>query len=631
MLQAINDRIKGWLGIAIVILIGLPFALWGIQSYLDDTGPQYAAKVNSMEISAQELDRAVSRQRQELMRQNNGKLTVDEKVLRERTLNQLINQCLLEDFTYQNNYRISDLVLSQRIKQLFTVDGVFDRQRFETIVASNGMSIPMYEQALRNELRLQQMQSAITGTAFVTDEESRRLAALNDQTRDVSVVTFNIEHFSTASKPTAEEIKAYYQENIKRFMVPEKVKIDYVEISSDSLADSIDIDEAQIKKMYDDYVNSVKGREERKARHILLKTSDDKAAAKEKIESLKQQLEQGADFAELAKKYSQDSGSAAQGGELGWVAMGEMVKPFEQVLFGMEKGGVSDVVETQFGYHLIQLEDVRSEPVAPLGVKRYEFEDELKADTVASMFYDLTERLASIAYENPDNLDVIIDDMGLAIKTSDYFTRYKGEGVAANDKVREVAFSPLVLEEGSNSDVVEISPIKVVVLRLNEHVAATPMPLEEVSSRIENILKAQGGHKQTMAAALEAKARIEGGEPVADVVASLESAGVTLDVIKSLSRSDNSKVPDSSILQAAFNLQPSADGKPAVKEIDLMTGDVALVILDKINIPGEVSDERLQVVKSQLLNEKAIHEFSSTMLFIKDNADIDRNKRVLDQ
>jgi peptidyl-prolyl cis-trans isomerase D len=625
MLQAINDRIKGWLGIVIVILIGLPFALWGIQSYLDDAGPQYAAKVNDSEISASEFERSVSMQRQSILRQNGGQLPFDETVLRERTLTQLINQRLLEGVTFESGYRISDRVLSERIKQLFTVDGVFDRQRFEATVASIGMNIPMYEQSLRNELRLQQMQSAIANTAFVTQQEVKKLASLSEQTRDISVLTFNVDHFSTAAKATDEQIKQYYNTNLQRFMNPEKVKVDYVEITSDALAENIEIDEQQIKKMYDDYVASVSGREERKASHILIKTSDDKAAAQIKIESLKKELEQGADFAELAKKYSQDPGSAAKGGDLDWIALGEMVKPFEQALFAMDKGSISDVVETQFGYHLIKLDDVRSEPVLPLGVKRYEFEDEIKADSVASLFYDLSERLASTAYENPDSLDVVVEDLGLKLKTSDYFTRTRGEGIAENEKVRNIAFSPLVLEQGSNSDIIEISPTHVIVLRINEHVPATAIPLEDVSSKIENILKVQSGHKQTMAAALDVKSRIEAGESIDDV----RTDGIKVDHIKSLGRKDNASVSDPAILRNAFAMMPSQENKPSVKEVDLNSGDVALVVLDKVNKPENIQQDKLDMVKSEALRENAIRDFSSALLFIKANASIDRNMSLI--
>jgi peptidyl-prolyl cis-trans isomerase D len=632
MLQAINDRIKGWLGIVIVVLIGLPFALWGIQSYLDDTGPVYAAKVNNVEISANEFERSVSMQRQAILRQSGGKLPVDEKVLRERTLTQLVNQRLLEGVTYDNGYRISDVVLSERIRQLYTVDGIFDRPRFEANVASIGMSIPMYENALRNELRLQQMQSAIANSSFATKKEVSDLAALSEQTRDISVLTFDVDHFSTAAKPGDDEIKQYYEENMRHFMVPEKVKVDYVEITSDSLAENVVVDEIQIQNMYDDYVASVSGREERKARHILLSTvigdgAAEKAAAKIKIEALKQELDNGADFSALAKQHSQDQGSASEGGDLGWVALGEMVKPFEQALFDMEKGSVSEIVETQFGYHLIKLDDVRSEMIEMLSVKRYEFEDELKVDAVASMFYDLSERLASTAYENPDNLDVVVEELELKLTSTGQFSRFEGEGIAENEKVRNIAFSPLVLEQGSNSDIIEISPTHVVVLRLNEHVPATAIPLEAVSSKIESILNVQNGHKQTKTAALDVKSRIEAGESI-DI---LNADGITIEVIASLGRNDNSKVSDPSILQNAFDITLAQDGKPSVKEVDLVTGDVALVVLNKVNTPDVVVQSKLDAVKTEAIRENATRDFSNAILVIKDSADIEMNKRILDR
>ena len=624
MLQAINDRMKSWLGIAIVILIGLPFALWGIQSYLDDSGPRYAAKVNDSEITANEFERAVSMQRQQLQNQNGG-APVDEKALREDTLKILINQRLLEEVTFNEGYRISDAILTERIKQLFTIDGLFDRERFEAVVASNGMSVPMYEQSLRNELRLQQMQSAIVNSAFVTRQQVSQLAVLDQQTRDISVLTFNIEHFSTAAKPTDDEIKQFYEANMQRFMRPEKMKLDYVEVTSDSLAQAVEVDEEQIQKMYEEYVDAVSGREERKARHILIQSSEAPAAAKEKVELLAKQLEQGADFSALAKEHSEDPGSASEGGDLGWVALGDMVKPFEQALFEMQKDDVSGVVETQFGYHLIKLEDIRGETVESIEVKRYEFEDELKKDGIASIFYDMSERLASLAYENPDNLDVVVEDLGLKVNTTDYFHRFEGTGIAENEKVRNIAYSALVLEQGSNSDIIEISPDHVVVIRLNEHVPATAIPLAEVSSKIENILKVQKGHEQTRAAALEVKAKLEEGEPIESV----KAEGIDVVEVKGLGRKDSASVSDPSILQSAFDITMGDDGKSAVNVVDLMSGDVALVVLSSINAPELVAQDKTDLVRSEMLRESAIRDFSNALVVIKDNATIETNKNIL--
>ncbi|RKZ59019.1 MAG: hypothetical protein DRQ44_14130 [Gammaproteobacteria bacterium] len=627
MLQAINDKIKGWLGIVIVVLIGLPFALWGIQSYLDDTGPRYAAKVNNIEISANEFERTVSRQRQELLRQYGGEMPVEEKALREQTLNQIINQKLLEDFTYQNSYRISDSVLSAKIKQQFSNEGIFDRERFEMIVASNGMTLPMYEAALRSELRVQQAQSALTGTSFVTKSEVSKLAAIDEQTRDIKVLTFNIDHYATSGTATAEEIKEFYESNRQRFLIPEKLKVDYVEITSDSLAGQVEIDEQQIKDMYDEYVATVGSREQRMASHILISATgaekDVDIVARALLDELKQKLDNGADFATLAKEHSQDPGSAGDGGDLGWVSTGEMVKPFEQALFDMEKGAVSDVVQSQFGYHIIKLVDIRSEEVQPIGIKRYEFEDELKADAVASIFYDQSERLASIAYENPDNLDVAAQELGLEIKTSEYFGRFNGEGIAEDEKLRKIAFSNLVLEQASNSDIIELSPTHLVVVRMNEYVPAMPVPLETVTSKIENILKVQNGHKQAMAAALDVKTKLTAGE----TIDSLKAEGIFVESYTALQRKDSAKVSDVSLLNSAFEMGMAADNKTSYKVVDLTSGDVALIVLSAINNAENVSEDRLAIVKADAMRENAIHDYSSALRSIENNAKIERNIR----
>jgi len=263
----------------------------------------------------------------------------------------------------------------------------------------------------------------------------------------------------------------------------------------------------------------------------------------------------------------------------------------------------------------------------PLGMKRYEFEDEIKADSVASAFYDLSERLASTAYENPDSLDVVVEDLGLEIKSSDHFTRVKGDGIAENEKVRSIAFSPLVLEQGSNSDVIEISPTHVVVVRLNEHMPATAIPLEVVSSRIENILKVKSGHKQTMAVAMDVQVKIEAGEPVDG----FKADGVKVEDVISVGRKDNTRVSDPSILYNAFDMMPGKEDKPSVKAVDLISGDVALVVLKKVNLPDNILQSQLDLVKSEALRDNAIRDFSSALLLIKEGASIDRNMSLVNR
>lgn len=624
MLLAINDKIKGWLGIAVVILITLPFALWGIGEYFSDAGPRYAAKVNGSEISLNEYDRSVSIQRRNLLEQNDGQLPISDKELRERTLTQLVNTRLLEAASYDYGYRISDNVLGSQLRQIFTVDGVFDRSRLEMALAQLGMSSAMYEQTLRNELRVQQLQSTIGNTVFVTDYELERLAALSAQRRDFHVVTFNIDVFSGAVEPTQEEIKAYYDANASSFMTPEKIKVDYVEITHDMVADSVDVDETELRRMYDDYLASLQNRQERKASHILVTTAEDNTdAAREKIEQVREKLEAGEDFAALAREYSEDPGSAPDGGDLGWVQPGDMVKPFEDALFDLEAGATSDIVQSQFGFHIIQLTDIRQEQPDDFDIKRYELEAELKNEAVASRFYDLSEQLALLSYENPDSLDVVVEDMELAIQTSDYFTAGAGAGIAENPKVRNISYSDLVLAEGRNSDIIEISPDHVVVVRLNEHIEAKPIPVEEVSSTIKQILIAESGYKQTEKAALAAKQRLENGEPVA----ALEANGVKIESFSDVRRDETAKVREPQIMNAAFSISSDADAV-TVEKVDLYSGDVALVVLDKVSVTSQTDEALKEALRREWAREESVRSFANVLLAIKNGAEIEQNTRL---
>ncbi len=629
MLQAINDRIKGWLGIVVVLLIGLPFALWGIQSYFDDSGPRYAAKVNGVEISTGELEYNVSIQRQKYLKQFNGRLPFEEKVLRAQVLNQLINQRLLESATLDEGFRIPDSVLAATIKQQFTVDGKFDRARLDSALSAMGRSPQQYEYELRNELRIRQLQSAIANSGIVSEAEVNELAAIEQQLRDVSILTFSVDKFAGDYQPDTAEIEEYYKAHQQQFMVPEKVKVDYVELTIDDISQDIDVDEAKVQAMYDEYVASVSSREERKASHILISAGADEAskkAARAKLEEIKTRLENGESFAELAKNYSQDPGSAEKGGDLDWVAVGDMVKPFESALFSMEKGAVSDIVETQFGFHLIKLADIRSEEVQPLGIKRYEFEEELKADAAASLFYDMSEELANKAYENPDNLDGVVESMGIKLQTSDYFDRQQGDGIAENEKVRNIAFSNDVLEQGLNSDVIEITPKHIVVLRLNEHVDAMPIPMEVVTPKIEASLKAKAGLQKTQDAAMKVKQQLEAGATVESVV----SEGVELSQPGAVGRRDFTKVKEPSLINKIFEMSTPVDDKPVIKDTVMLTGDVALIVLHKTIVPETLAQDKKDAIKTELRQQTASEEFGAILELIKSKADIDINKRLLE-
>ena len=628
MLQAINDRIKGWLGALVIIMITIPFAFWGIESYIGGGGKEYAAVVNDEEIPVFQFENAYSNQLARLNQQFGSALPFTNQQIKEQVLDQLINAVVLEENTYTSGYRISDQDLKRSIATIFSRDGQFDRDYFENIVASNNMTISQYESTLRSELRVLQKQNAIRATAFMTEEEARHLAALQQQQRDIRVIKFSPEPDSTDIVVTDDEIKEYYSSNPERFMTPERVRVEYIEITSDELAGSIEVDEEKIAQMYDVYKQTLLAKEERKARHILIQTGSSEEKSKEtlmpKIDKLQQRLNEGESFEALAREYSDDPGSAKEGGDLGWVAVGDMVKPFEDALFSLNKGEVSGIVETQFGLHLVKLEDIRTPEVKTLSEMRSEFEKDLKQDVLSSMFYDISEDMAVTAYENPDSLDAVVDAVNKQPATTEWFTRDAGSGIAENQKFRNAAFASSVIQEGLNSDVIELSPDHVAVLRLLKHEPASMKPLETVKAEINKILRMKKAHDKTMAAAEEAKTRISSGEKAENVL----SENQRVEDYGTLKRADVGKV-DPMIVEATFRMPHPDDDKPSTRVVNMMSGDIALVLLDKVTTPSEVTQEQINTVLQQRKNDVANAEFDYVITAVKDAAEIQRNTSLL--
>lgn len=626
MLQAINDKAKGWLGIFIVALITLPFALWGIQSYVGGSGEQYAAKVNDIEISPREFDFNVSRQRQQLQQQFGGKLPFEDVVLKQQVMDQLVNRKLLEDAAIDSGYIISDSQLTENIKKIFTRDGKFDREYLDQVLQTQGMSISQMEYQLRNDMQISQIMTAFTDTSFITDSEAKKLAELEHQQRKITSLTFSVDHFSSDITVTEDEIKTAYERDSDRYMLPEKLSVEYVELKADTLSKDVVIDEQAIAGMYDEYVASVSQKEQRKAKHILLKTDTDAVAVRAQITDLRKQLLDGASFDELARKHSQDAGSAKQGGDLGWVEAGQMVKPFEDALYALkEVGAVSEIVESEFGLHLIKLEEIQSEPVESIEQKRADLEKSFKQEVVSEKFYELSELMATTAYENSDSLSSVAEAVNLQAQTSSYFTRNSGSEIAGNEKVRNAAFSPLVREEKSNSDVIELAPEHILVLRLLDHKPASLQPLDNVRTAIENSLRLQKSHENTMAAARSVMAKINAGQAG---VSEFVTAGISLETSELLTRKDAAKI-DPMILEAAFNMSEPEEGKVIAIDVSMLSGDVALVIVDEVSTPENIEQAKIDLIKSQLERDVSNREFSSALTALKDKADLHINSKVL--
>ena len=496
MLQAIRDKATGWLLYLIILLISVPFALWGVNSYLGGGEALPAATVNGEEISTRDFDIAYASYRQQVAQMLGGTIPAsldDESLLKNQALSQLIEATVLRSYARDKGYRIGDDELNRLIRSMdaFKIDGNFDSSVYQAQLRSQGYSPAGFEQEMRQTLATDQLQTAIVATAFMPSQSQGRFASLSNQKRKIRILTHPL--VTGSSNVGNDEIEAYYQAQSGFFKSPEQVKVDYLELDFGQVKATIEIPEDELLNRYEDSLKTYTNPEVRQASHILLALAQDASeeeseAVRERVANLRQKIEQGADFASLAREFSQDPGSAADGGSLGEIEPGMMVQPFEAALFAMQTGEISDPVKTSFGWHLIKLDQVSVGGIRPFSEVRVELEDEVRTELAESQIFDMVEILSNLAYEQSDSLEPAAERLDLEVQTSEWFERSTGEGIAGESIVRNRAFSSEVLRQGLNSEAIELENSRVVFIRLNQHKLAQQQTLDQVRDEIEQRL-----------------------------------------------------------------------------------------------------------------------------------------------
>lgn len=630
MLQSINDRIQGWLGWVIVAFISVPFALFGIQSYLEVDGSNFVAKVNDTEISAIAFDRAVSQQRarmQQMFGKNMPQSDAYDKILKKQVLNQLITTESLNQYANETGYTIANSSLSNAIQSIdaFKENGIFSQDLYEKVVNSQGMSLAGFEAMYRQELSTSHIQNTIMSSAISTSSEIAQQQALNNQHRNISYIEFDASKYIANSVVSDDEAKAYFEQNSFLYMNPEKVSIQYIELKSEQLENDVPVSESDIKKSYDAYVEDAKTNEQRKASHILVTLASDgsdaeKKLAKEQIEKIQNELSAGADFAVLAKKYSNDEGSAVNGGDLGLVSKGMMVKVFEETLFDLNKGQVSEIVRTEFGYHIIKLNEIQTAKVESFETKKSSIKRELKETGVQNLFYERAELLANLAYENPESLDLVAEQLKLKIQKTAMFTRTSGVGVASNAKVRNTAFEDAILKDKLNSDAIEITNKHVMVIRVDNHKAATAKSFDLVKSNIVAELKIQQAKQKAREGAAELVAKVQTDSALSNwtkLMSQFNAGAKTLNLVKR----DSDKA-DAQLIKAAFKLSKPQAGDVSFKQVAMNNGNAAVVVVTTVKGMSTSTKQSLAEAGKKLNNDTANKEFAAVVAAIKSSFDI---------
>ena len=620
MLLAIREKVTGWIAYGIIFLISIPFALWGVGEYFGGGTLPPAATVNGEEVSQIQFDRAYANYRQRLLQLFGGSIPDsfgDETALRLQVLDQMVEEIALHQYVEAQRYRIGEEDLNQLIwdMEVFHSDGKFDPDRYQAQLSSVGLSSEAFKQDIRRNGTMEQFQNGIVATSFLVPAQSQQYVSLQNQSRQFRSLSYR-EARDRISVSEA-EIEDYYQQNSLRFLTPEQVRIDYIDLNLDSIKEGIVVDEAISAARYQENIKTYTSLEVREASHILIKVDNnaDPAPGLAEIEALRHRIQNGESFADLAREHSQDTASAAAGGSLGEVERGVMVEAFEDALFNLQEGQLSEPVKSAFGWHLILLHSIVGGVTQEFADVRLQLEDEIKTEMAESQIYDLVETLSNIAYEQPDSLAPAADQLELPIETTSWFGRGAGTGIAAETKIREIAFSEEVLSQRLNSQAIELGPDRVVFIRLNQHHKPEQRPLDEVRDQIELELISMKLREQSEQMGNAALVELNEGKSL-DELASEWGLSVT-----DYGFVERNKIGvDAEIIGAAFAM-PKPEQGPVFEGLTLAGGDYVIIELTAvISNDGSVD----QAALDRLIESQAGNEYGAVQKLVASRAEVSK-------
>ncbi|MFB2668434.1 peptidylprolyl isomerase [Shewanella xiamenensis] len=615
MLEKIRDGSQGVIAKGILVLVILSFAFAGVSSYLGSTSDVPAAEVNGDKITKAELEQAYQSERARMEQQLGemfAALSADERYLesiKQSVLERLVADKLIDQAAAAMGLRVSDEQIIAAIKSepAFQTDGKFDNDRYQAILRQLGYQPQTFRSMMRVDMTRRQLTAALVGTEFVLPGEAKQLAELQGQTRDIRYLEVDSAPYLANASVTDEQVKNYYDANQGQFMSPEKVSLDYVELNAADFAKDSKVTEEEAQAYYDEHKTQYVSNEKRLAAHILIGPGSDEAAAKAKAEDLAKQLDNGADFAELAKANSEDTLSAEQGGKLDWFEPGVMDPSFDAALFALQKGQHSAVVKTDFGFHIIKLLDVQPGTTVPFADVKTKIIAQLQEKKAVDQFYSLQSKLADTSYEVPDTLAETAKVVGVEIKTTPLFSRDDVPAALNKPDVVKAAFSDSVMRQGLNSEVIELEPNHVVVIRMKEHHDAGTMPLAEVKADIAERLKQDQANAAARAKAEELMAQVKAGAADVSLIAKAKLGRGAQDL-------------DAAIVTKTFQM-PTPSAAPVVDTVALANG-YAVIALDKVNAAESVSDELVNALKQRLNAQYSEADYRGLIESLKANAKI---------
>ena len=619
MLQAISDGIGKWVAGVILGLLAVAFIFWGVDFNL--AGTTFAAKVNGNEIPILEFERDLQSQQAQYQELYRIEITDElQRELRLAVLERLIrNEALLQQVETAG-YRLSDerLTAAIRARSDFQVGGEFSLDVYRASLLNMGLSPAGFEALQREQLSLIELQSGIMTSGFYTSEEYLRYVELYNQRREIAYALFAVDEFLDQAAVDEVAIVAHYEANKAAYYSEESVDLEYIEILGADLAAGVEVSEEELATFYEDEKYRYQMAEERHARHILIGTANEDAEAV--ALTVLTRLDEGEDFEALAAEFSEDAGTSGQGGDLGWVSKGLLVGPFEDTLFSMAVGDVQGPVETDFGHHVIRLEEIRAGEIRTFEMVREELLGNFQTQRAEELFYDRASELADRAFDAFDELATVALEMDVPLQTFSDFTRNGSTSpFPISAPVVQAAFSREILEQRENSTPIELADDHILVLRISAHNPPAEQPLEIVQEEIEQELRRAAAQQLAEAASADFLAEFAQAEDI-EVVA--QEHGGAWNAAAWVERTDGD-VP-TQVLATAFRLGKPADGDVISELVPIASGDYAVLMLSAVEAgqPDSIPREDQNLQHTQLAERATMAELTGYAAEVREAATV---------
>ncbi|MBS3803153.1 MAG: SurA N-terminal domain-containing protein [Oleiphilaceae bacterium] len=619
MLQDIRENAQGTIAKIIVGLLILALSMFGVDAIIGGFSSEpEVATVNDEPITEREFTRVVQMERQRQLSEMDtpDPSLLDDDQIRQSALESMIRDEVLTQDAARQGLELSDEDVDRLITQMsqFEVGGEFSRERFVSVIRNMGMGPMEFRDAMRRQYIANQIRAGVLESGLVSPQAVDHILGLQYQARDFRTFTLSPAAVESEVSVTEADVEAYYEDNSRRFMQPERIDAAYIELSLQDLAKAVEVSDSELQEFYQAEAGSL-AKEERKVAHILIEGDTDEAS--ETLEEVQEKLEAGESFAALAESYSDDLASARDGGDLGYISREMFDADFEEAAFALEEGEVSDPVQTTFGVHLIKLEDVRKTEAPAFEDVKSELAEQLAMEKAGERFSEIRSRLVDLAYAE-DNLTVPAEELGLKVQTRSNVTRDGGDEPFDHAGLIRQLFSEDVLEAGYNTELIDLAPDTSVVARVRDYKPAARQPLDEVRDDIRQQLTQQRTREALAALGEKLVADLEQGAELND----LEVAPDSWQSYEAVTRSTNSV--DSAVIDRTFSL-PRPQGDSPSYGMTRSGQDLVVIALDGVT-EGQVEDkqEERERWQSFIASQMAQREYMAYRQRLRERAEIER-------